>query len=827
MRGDLGYALRQMRRAPGFAIAAIVILALGIGANTAIFSVIDAVMLKPLPLLRPGQLVVIENGPGFPLSGPNFLDMQRENHAFQGMALYTSGEDFNLTGAGRPDHVTAMAAEANFFSVLGATPMLGRTFLPGEDRAGRDQVAVLSYGLWVSRFGAESSVVGRDIELNGRKYLVAGVMPPSFHFPVQAQLWVPKDMSPAKLPCRGCHRYMAVGRLKAGLTPRAGLADLQLIAKRLQKEYPNADNGVKAWLMPLHQWVERGAGSSLILMLWAVALVLLIACVNVANLLLARAAGRQKEMAVRAALGAGRGRLIQQLLTESVLLALIGGAIGVGLAEIGVRAMAAMKGAVVPQPNPIRIDPMVLLFTLGVAVVVGTLFGLAPAWQLSSTDANDELKGGAGATVSAGRRRRWLSDALVVAEMAISMALLVAAGLLLRSFIAQQNINLGARRKGVLTAWVNLPAASYAGQTQQFDLAHAWLARVRALPAVESAAITDRLPLYGGDNGIITLYGQPANHNDADSNGWVEVHGVTPGYFRAFAIPLLRGRRLTEADVSRSLALDNEMTRLLGANPSQLPKPGSAAARAMEAAVYPVDINQTMARKFWPHQNPLGKRFSYIGEAGMWLRVVGVVGDTRQWGIQTPPRPEEFQAWDGSPGFCLVLHTGLPPLALEGPVRRALAGLDARLPLYQVRTMNQLVAEQTGQASFLSLMVGLFAGLAVVLAGVGIYGVMSYLVAQRRREVGIRLALGADRDHVLGLVLGRGLRLAAAGIVIGGIGAVSAGKLLAAFLYGVKDGNPATLGAAAVFLFLIALLACYWPARRAAGLDPAVALREE
>ncbi|MGH9525300.1 MAG: ABC transporter permease, partial [Terriglobales bacterium] len=515
---DLGYALRQMRRAPGFAIAAIVILALGIGANTAIFSVIDAVMLKPLPLRDPGQLVVIKNGPGFPLGGLNFLDMQRENHAFQGMALYTF-EDFNLNGAGRPDHVMAATAEANFFSVLGATPMLGRTFLPGEDQAGRDQVAVLSYGLWVSRFGAEAGVVGRNIELNGRKYLVSGVMPPSFHFPAfpaQAQLWVPMDMSPAKLGCRGCHRYLALGRLKPGVTAQAGLADLEVIARRLQKEYPNADKGVNAWLVPLHQWVQRGAGSSLILMLWAVALVLLIACVNVANLLLARAAGRQKEMAVRAALGAGRGRLIRQLLTESVLLALIGGAIGVGLAEIGVRAMAAMKGAVVPQPNPIQINPAVLAFTLGVAVLVGILFGLAPAWQLSNTDANEELKGGAGATVSAGRRRRWLSDTLVVAEMAISMALLVAAGLLLRSFIRQQNVSFGARRKGVLTAWVNLPAASYGKQIQQLDLARAWLTRVRALPGVESAAITDRLPLNGGANGTITLYGQPTNNNNAN-----------------------------------------------------------------------------------------------------------------------------------------------------------------------------------------------------------------------------------------------------------------------------------------------------------------------
>ncbi|MGH9477170.1 MAG: ABC transporter permease [Terriglobales bacterium] len=824
---DLGQALRKMRRAPGFTAVVVITLALGIGANTAIFSVVDAVMLKPLPLRDPGQLVEIKNGPGFPLTGPNYLDMQRQNHAFQAMALYTFNLDANLTGGGQPDYVSTVQVEPNFFQVLGATALRGRTFSPGQNAVKPGQSTVLSYALWQKQFAGDQDIVGQDIELNGEKVAVIGVMPPALRFPAGAQLWVPMDMSAKALGYRGSHQFLSIGRLKAGVTPAAGLADLKVIARRLAQEYPE-DKGVDIWLQPLRQWVTHGAGQSLTLMLWAVGLVLLIACVNVANLLLARASARHKEMAVRAALGAGRWRLLRQLLTESILLALIGGALGVGLAEIGVRLMASLPGAAVPQATPIQISLLVLAFTFGVAVVAGILFGLAPAWQLSRATSGDALKGGAGAVVSAGKRRRWLSDSLVVAEVAFSMLLLVAAGLLLRSFWQMQNIDIGARRTDVLTAWVKLPSASYGTQTKALDLGRAWLGRVRALPGVETAAITDHLPMGGGDNGTITLYGrtQATTDNLASSKQWVEVHGITPGYFATFGIPLIRGRKLTEEDVSRSLQLDDTLNPILN-QLTALPAAGSAVAKEMAAADYPVDINQTMAKMFWPNQDPLGKRFSYSGAMGPWLQVEGVVADTRQWSITVAPRPEEFQAWDGGGDLCLVTHTSLPPAEMVGPIRGALRGLDASLPMFHVRTMQQVIAQQTGRESFVGLLVAIFAGLALLLAAVGVYGVMSYLASQRMREMGIRVALGAPRGAVLALMTGHGMRLAGIGIVAGGLGALAASQLLKAFLYDVHGNDPATFVSTAVVLAIIALLACLIPARRAARVDPAVALRDQ
>lgn len=813
---DLRFGLRQLRRNPGFTAVVVLTLALGIGANTAIFSVIDAVLLRPLAFPHPDQLVVLKNARNRPLSGPDFLDWQRQNQAFSSMALYTFGQSYNLTGAGQPSYVIGVATEANFFSTLGAAPLLGRTWLNGEDKEGANREVVLSYGLWNGHFSADKGLVGRQIELDGQAHTVVGVMPQRFDFPPATDLWVPIDMNQKAMGFRGSHQYLAIGRMKPGVTLLQAQADLNVIAKRLEKLYPNSNTKVGAWVFGLHDWLIGGTESELWLMLWSVGLVLLIACVNVANLLLARSAARQKEMAVRGALGASRGRLVRQSLAESVLLALLGGCAGLLLGWAGLRLLPLLKGFVPAGTPPIRINVFVLAFTFLLALATGLLFGLAPAWQYSHPSVLDELKGGAGAAVSAGRRRRLLGDGLVAAEIAISLTLLVAAGLMLKSFIRLRSTDFGVRRSGILTAGLNLPDAKYGGDGKTLVFTRALLQRVRALPGVVSAAITDHLPLNGGTNGSITLYGQPTNTDTSNSSRWVEIHGITPGYFETMAIPLLAGRMLTEEDTDRVLPLDTVL--------SNHPTPAET-----RDAIIPADIDQTMARMFWPGQNPIGQRFSYWGTDGPWLEVVGVVGDTRQWGLSVQPRPEEYQPFDGNSygGTILVLHTSLPPESLVAEVKQQVAALDPDLPLFGVRTMEQLVAQQTASARTQSLLVGLFAGLAALLAAVGIYGVMAYLVVQRTREIGIRMALGAPRSDVLKLVVGRGLKLTLIGVAIGNAGALGLSRFLASLLYDVKPTDRVTFIAVSLLLTSAALLASYIPSRRATKVDPMVVLRYE
>lgn len=813
---DLRFACRSLAKSPGFTAVAILTLALGIGANTAIFSVIDSVLLRPLAFPHPHQLVILENGPGFPLTGPDFLDWQRESRAFSSMALYTFGQSYNLTGGGQPSYVSGRATGGNFFSTLGVAPLLGRTWAKGEDKGEANREVVLSYGLWRSQFAANQHIVGRQIELNDQAYTVVGVMPKRFDYPPDTELWVPMDMSRKALGPRGSHQYLAIGRMKPAVSLHQAQADLSLIAKRLQKLYPNTNTGVGAWVYGLHGWLIGGTARELWFMLCAVALVLLIACVNVANLLLGRSAARQKEMAVRSALGASRRRLLRQSLSESVLLALVGGGAGLLLGWAGIRLLLLLKGVVSPGTAPIGLNASVLAFTFLLALATSILFGLAPAWESARPAMLDDLKGGAGAAVSAGRRRRLVGNGLVAAEIAISLMLLVAAGLLLKSFVRLRSTDFGVRRNGILTAQVNLPSARYGTEAKILTFTQSLLQRVRALPGVLTAAMTDHLPLYGGTNGTITLYGKPANNNDSNSAVWVEQHGITPGYFRTMGIPLIAGRELTEEDANQALTLDEELSEHPTASQTQ-------------NAVYPVDIDLAMARMFWPHKNPIGRRFSYSGDAGPWMQVVGVVGNTRQWGLRVPPRPEEYQPFDGGTccGTILVLRTSLPPLSLTNAVKKQLAALDPGLPLFDIRTMKQLVAQQTASARTESLLIGLFAGLAVFLAAVGIYGVMAYLVTQRTHEIGIRMALGAQKGDVLRLVLGQGLRMALMGVGIGIIAGLALTRFLSSLLYGVKPTDPVTFVTVSLVLVAVALLACYIPARRAMEADPMVALRHE
>jgi putative ABC transport system permease protein len=815
---DARYALRGMRRSPSFTVVAVLTLALGIGANTAIFSVIDAILLRPLAFPHPDRLVALWNGPGLPLSGPSFLDWQRENQAFTSMALYIIPQSYNLTGGGQPSYVAGVATEADFFSTLGVTPLLGRTWAKGEDKAGADREVVLSYGLWQSQFAANRHIIGRQVELNDRAYTVVGVMPRGFNFPLSVELWVPMDMSPNELGGRGDHGYLAIGRMKPGVTLHQAQADLSLIVERVDKLYPNTNTNahVGAWVNSLHDWLFGPLEMGLWLMLSAVALVLLIACVNIANLLLARSSARHKEMAVRGALGASRWRLLRQSLSESILLALLGGGTGLLFGWAGIQALPLLTGPVPAGVPPIGLNGSVLAFTLLLALASGLLFGLAPAWESSRAAVLAELRGGAGAVVSTGRRRRLIGNGLVAAEIAISLTLLVAAGLMLKSFVKLRSTDFGVRRDGILTAQVNLPRSKYGSDAKILTFTRALLQRVGGLPGVLSAAMTDHLPLYGHTNGTITLYGKPTHTDNSLEQSVVEMHGITPGYFKTMDIPLIAGRRLTEEDHDRALALSMELSS----------HPTTSETRNV---IYPVDINRTMARKYWPRENPIGQRFSFHGDSGPWMEVVGVVGDTRQWGLRVPPRPEEYQPFFGSTygGTILVLHTALPALSLAPAVKQQVAALDPDLPVFHVRTMNQLVAQQSAGDRIASLLIGLFAGLAVLLAAVGIYGVMAYVVAQRTNEIGIHMALGAQKSDVLRMVAGQGLKLALIGVAIGVAAALALTRFLSSLLYGVKPTDPLTFIAVSLILIAVALLACYVPARRAAKVDPMEALRQE
>jgi putative ABC transport system permease protein len=731
------------------------------------------------------------------------------------MALFGWSGDMNLSGEGRPDHVLAVPTQANFFALLGVQPILGRTWLPGEDQPGKDQVAVLSYGLWREHFAGDPAVVGRTIALNSKKYTIVGVMPASFRYPFQTQMWVPLDMDGKSVGTRGSHWANAIGRLKPGVSLATARADLKLISGRLEKTYPDSNNKVGSAAVALHDDLVGDSRSSLLMMLSAVGLVLLIACANVANLLLSRAVARQKEMAVRSALGAARGRLLRQLLTESLLLSVSGGALGLLVAWILIALVSRAKNVALPQFAVIQLNGEVLAFTFALSVLTGVLFGLVPALRTSRPDLHEELKGGAGSSISPGKSRRFTSNILVAGEMALSLLLLVSAGLLLKDFARLRNLDIGVRPEGVFTAAVRLPETQYKTGMQKLEFSQSLLEKAGHIAGVDAAAVSDRLPLEGGSNYYVKLRGQTSQM----SNLLVEYHTVSREYFHAMGVRLLEGRTFDPADVNRVQAINARFEKL--------PEGGRPPDAEANAIVSPVVINEAMALAFWPKQSPLGQMFSQGSDHGPWKQVIGVVNDVRQWGLAHKPVPEAYEAYTGDSRPFLVLHTTRQPLSLTPEVRRALAQTDASLPLFSVRTMDQVIGENAQGQQFLSLLVGSFAGLAVLLAAVGIYGVLSYAVTERTREIGIRISLGAGRGRVLGQVILEGMRLTLVGFAVGIVGALAVGRVLASLLHEVKPGDPAIFAVTAGFLALVALLACYLPARRAAHLDPMTALRYE
>jgi putative ABC transport system permease protein len=801
---DLRYGVRMLVKTPGFTIVAAVALALGIGANSAIFSVVNTVLLRPLPYKDPDRLVMVWEDAtkhGYPRDTPaaaNYVDWRDQNQVFEGMAAIVEW-DFNLTGMGEPERIDGRRVSANLFPLMGVEPYLGRTFLPEEDQPGANRVVILSHGLWQRRFGSDANITGKPLTLNGVSFTVVGVMPPEFQFPSREdELWIPIAFSPREAANRGRHYLEVVARMKPGVTLGQAQAEMNTIAARLQQQYPDSNTDLGAAVVPLHEQVAGDIKPALLILLGAVGFVLLIACANVANLLLVRAAVRQKEIAIRVALGASRSRLIRQFLTESILLAAAGGVIGLLLSVWGVNLLRAFIPENISQAKEIAIDARVLGFTILVSLLTGLIFGLAPATQASKFDLNETLKEG-GRDSAAGSRGNRIRGLLVIAEVAVSLVLLIGAGLLINSFMRLLNVDPGFRANNLLTMSIVLPPLKYPDQTRRSAFYTDLLSRVEALPGVRSASVTNWVPLVSqGDSVGIYIEGRPAPAPGQEII--VVTRVVSPHYFPTMGIELLRGREFGEQD------------------------------RADSAAV--VVINETMARRYWPGEDPIGKRVTPgdPNDPNDWCQIIGVVKDVRQFKLDDDPKPQMYLTYEQAGFFApryLVVSTEVEPLSLAPTVRNTVWDIDKDQPVSNIATMEGVLSESVARQRFSMLLLGIFATVALVLAAVGIYGVMSYSVAQRTREIGIRMALGAQRGDVLKLAVGQGLKLVSTGVVIGLGTAFLLTRVMSSLLFGVSATDPITFITISLVLIGVAVLAIFIPARRAARVDPIVALRYE
>jgi len=801
---DLRYAVRLQRKNPGFTIVALIALALGIGANTAIFSVVNTVLLRPLPYKDPQRLVMVwedASKHGYPRDTPaaaNFVDWRDQSTVFEGMAAIAD-ESFNLIGTGEPERIEGRRVNANLFSLLGVEPQLGRTFTPEEDQPGANRVALLSYALWQRRFGGDNAIVGKTLNLNGETHTIVGVMPARFQFPSSDDdLWVPIAFTSQDLANRNRHYLQVLARLKPTASLEQAQTELTTIAARLQQQYPQSNADLGAAVTSLHEHLVGDIRPALLILLGAVGLVLLIACANVANLLLARAAVRQKEIAVRVALGARRWRLLRQFLTESVLLATLGGIVGLGIAYGGLILLKTFIPENISQAREISVDFKVLGFTFLVSVITGLIFGLAPALQAARFNQTETLKEGGrdSATGSSGKRIRGL---LVMSEVAVSLVLLIGAGLLINSFLRLRNVDPGFRADNLLTMKFVLPEPKYAAFDKRTAFYDDLVQRVEGLAGVKSAAVTTNLPLYRQGNSIsISIEGRPAPPPGQELI--VVTRIVSPKYFDTMSIPLLSGRQFTDQD-------------------------GRTSPRA-------VVISETMARRYWPGEDPVGKRIGAgrIQRPEDWIQVIGVVKDVRQFELTAEPRPQMYLSYRQAGFFAprdLVVKTDVDPASMAATVRNAVWEIDKDQPVSNIKTMEEIFLDSIARQRFSMLLLAIFAAVALVLAAVGIYGVMSYSVAQRTHEIGIRMALGAQTGAVLKLAVGYGLKLVVAGVAIGLIAAFALTRVMSTLLFGVTATDPMTFTLISLLLVFVAAVASYIPARRATKVDPIIALRYE
>jgi predicted permease len=806
---DLRYGIRSLLKHPGFAAVAVITLALGIGANTAMFSVINGVLLRPLPYQEPERLVTIwEESPErdmlqMPVSIANLRDWAEQSQTLDQISAYTFS-NLNLTGTGEPVQLAAVRVSANLFPLVGATPMLGRTFLPEDDKDGAGRVVVLSHATWKNRFTSNPKIIGQAVTINNQTHTVVGVMPANFQFPVgfgymgkvlndPIDLYVPIAAA-SEEAARGHYSFFAIGRLKPGVTLSQAQAEMTGIERRLEQQYPDTNTGIGVRLVSTQEQTVKEIRPALLVLLGAVAFLLLIACANIANLLLARSAARQKEFAIRAALGASRLRVLRLLLTESVLLSLVGGALGLLFAVWGTAALIALAPDNIPRLNEVGMDGRVFGFTLATSLLTGIVFGLVPAIQASKPDLNEALKEGSRGSTGSGSGKRTRSI-LVAVEVALSLVLLIGAGLMIKSFIRLQQTHLGFNTENLLTMGLTLSEARYPEDQQQVAFFQRTLEQVRALPGIQSAGVTTGLPLTLSLSGSdFRVEGQP--EPEAGKEMIINTRSVSPGYFSTLGISLLKGRDFSDRDKSEAPAV--------------------------------AIVNQDLVRTYFPNEDPIGKRITFTdGES--WLSVVGVIGDVKQLSVGSHAKPEVYFPFlqAASPSMSLVVRTTTSPLSQVAAVKGQIREIDKDLPIEAPNTMQQLLAESVSGPRFNMLLLTVFAVVALVLALVGIYGVMSYTVTQRTHEIGIRVAVGAQSSDVFRMVMGHGMFLALIGVAFGLAGALALTRLMTTMLFGVEPNDPLTFAGIACLVMAVALAACYLPGRRATKVDPLVALRYE